>query len=578
MESENIPPSLELIPWQQPQRLISQNPPDNRYELIVGNLRDNVIANLLGIAPSKNPISMELRTHVETQLRQLFPSFHTPDHPTYASMIRRAIEEINEESGASEEEISAFLKREYRDLPFAHESFLSHHLKKLCDNNDIVHAHNGRYMFPEKVGNCQKVVKRFRKRRRQGWRRSKHCTNQYTDLSKKQCGMIAEERSKESGQLKMSEEIERVVLQGRESIHGQEIEFVEDLDKLDGQSSNKFKEQNVVDKQLISTTEQHKEEFMTSNMKNRSEEFLSKFSSCLLLMEKPHCDYIEPLCGLRTDECLEEEQWKQRNSPDEEKGIEQGKQPLYEVIEQGKQPQYEVKEQSGTEERLAIVGSKTSVTCNGEGESLRQGEQQKVHSPNGKLIIVCGLLSEKQYQANVSGKKKTTKLLQYETSTVLGQHAEFGHHGISSIQRGISIIQQSPKRKAEINTNMVIPFPSNQCHPTKLQGCKLPRRGRSRKLKPDVEAENFLPTYYHLYHNEKQHQPEAQETGGCLKSTSVANPMINSSLHLDSDQPNYNEQQQKQQQQKRQKRRGRPPRAVKAAAVTLDASLHIQQQ
>ncbi|BBG94552.1 hypothetical protein Prudu_002865 [Prunus dulcis] len=49
-------------------------------------------------------------------------------------MIQRAIEELDEEGGLSEVAISEFIKREYEDLPVAHEGFLRHHLRKLCES------------------------------------------------------------------------------------------------------------------------------------------------------------------------------------------------------------------------------------------------------------------------------------------------------------------------------------------------------------------------------------------------------------------------------------------------------------
>lgn len=60
-------------------------------------------------------------------------------------MIQRAIKALNEDGGASEGGISEFIKREYEDLPVAHEGFLRHHLRKLCESGVVVSLKCGRY-------------------------------------------------------------------------------------------------------------------------------------------------------------------------------------------------------------------------------------------------------------------------------------------------------------------------------------------------------------------------------------------------------------------------------------------------
>lgn len=61
-------------------------------------------------------------------------------------MIQRAIEELNEEEGGvSEVAISKFIKREYEDLPWAHEGLLRLHLKKQCEIGVLVSLDGGWY-------------------------------------------------------------------------------------------------------------------------------------------------------------------------------------------------------------------------------------------------------------------------------------------------------------------------------------------------------------------------------------------------------------------------------------------------
>lgn len=61
-------------------------------------------------------------------------------------MIQQTILKLNEECGSKEEDISRFIEKEYKGLPWAHSSFLSHHLEKLCRAGELVCVDNERYM------------------------------------------------------------------------------------------------------------------------------------------------------------------------------------------------------------------------------------------------------------------------------------------------------------------------------------------------------------------------------------------------------------------------------------------------
>ncbi|KAK7844324.1 hmg-y-related protein a [Quercus suber] len=52
-------------------------------------------------------------------------------------MIHKAIEALDEGEGSSKASISAFIKSNYHDLPWAHESFLTCHLTKLIEKDEI---------------------------------------------------------------------------------------------------------------------------------------------------------------------------------------------------------------------------------------------------------------------------------------------------------------------------------------------------------------------------------------------------------------------------------------------------------
>lgn len=105
-----------------------------------------------------NTVRSGLNNHIEQCIFEKLSDLHTPDHPTYALMIQRAIEQLNEEKGSTEEAISKFIKEDVEDLPLAHASFLSHHLNKLSESGEIVKAHENCYMLP--VENTNSLLKR----------------------------------------------------------------------------------------------------------------------------------------------------------------------------------------------------------------------------------------------------------------------------------------------------------------------------------------------------------------------------------------------------------------------------------
>lgn len=63
-------------------------------------------------------------------------------------MIERAISELNDKGGSTEESISKFIETHYDDLSTAHASYLSHHLKKLVTKREIVCTSDYRYTLP----------------------------------------------------------------------------------------------------------------------------------------------------------------------------------------------------------------------------------------------------------------------------------------------------------------------------------------------------------------------------------------------------------------------------------------------
>ncbi|KAL6281677.1 hypothetical protein ACE6H2_018558 [Prunus campanulata] len=76
---------------------------------------------------------------------------HTPDHPPYSQMIFKAINSLSyEEGGANKAAISTYIKSEFHDLAWAHESLLSHHLGKLLERGELVTSTTaGDYLLPK---------------------------------------------------------------------------------------------------------------------------------------------------------------------------------------------------------------------------------------------------------------------------------------------------------------------------------------------------------------------------------------------------------------------------------------------
>lgn len=123
---------------------------------------------------ANTPLSENQKAHlVEERLTQFLSSLHTPDHPPYAWMIERALQELNEggAGGSTEESISKFIRKEYNDLPWAHHTMLKHHLAQLCEIGSIVLTHDKRYLLAS--GNSDLKVRR--KSRRKSAKRKGGC-------------------------------------------------------------------------------------------------------------------------------------------------------------------------------------------------------------------------------------------------------------------------------------------------------------------------------------------------------------------------------------------------------------------
>ncbi|CDP00777.1 unnamed protein product [Coffea canephora] len=167
--SPDIPPETEN-PLPKTQEFSNENsfPFDDgqKHSHATGTKMENFKAFLLRYALSSSPtksLSPLQRSMIEQRLHDFFPDFHTPDHPPYAAMIEHAIEKLNEEGGSTEEAISLFIRKEYPDLPRAHDSLFKYHLKNLCEDGAVVKAGNRFYMTgdehsPDSLYNLSHIV------------------------------------------------------------------------------------------------------------------------------------------------------------------------------------------------------------------------------------------------------------------------------------------------------------------------------------------------------------------------------------------------------------------------------------
>ncbi|XP_045813445.1 glutamic acid-rich protein-like isoform X1 [Trifolium pratense] len=152
------PPPLRLLLYSRNNRVMTQ-------------LRDSLLSQLTELHPTLPPSVLTRRSSfIQSRLQNLFHSFHTPTHPPYALMINRAIVELNDQNGSTEEAISGFVRREYEDLPWAHSKILSVHLKRLCQVGELACNEDGRYVFPG--GEEEKEGGKGSKKRKRGDRRS----------------------------------------------------------------------------------------------------------------------------------------------------------------------------------------------------------------------------------------------------------------------------------------------------------------------------------------------------------------------------------------------------------------------
>ncbi|WMV22811.1 hypothetical protein MTR67_016196 [Solanum verrucosum] len=108
------------------------------------------------------PLSEAQNSILEQHLDRLMSGLQTtPDHPPYAWMIEKALQELDEEEGSNEDSISEFITKNNDSLPRAHTTMLKHHLENMCERGEIVMIDEGRFSLPgdSENSNPKKKVK-----------------------------------------------------------------------------------------------------------------------------------------------------------------------------------------------------------------------------------------------------------------------------------------------------------------------------------------------------------------------------------------------------------------------------------
>ncbi|PHT49805.1 hypothetical protein CQW23_09552 [Capsicum baccatum] len=116
------------------------------------------------------PLSQTKNAILQQHLNRFFDCLHiAPDHPPYSWMIEKALQELNEKGGSTEDSISTFIKKEHDSLPWAHMTMLKHHLQKMTEKGEIIMIDGGRFVLP----GDNKTLNRKRRRRRKYLKRKR---------------------------------------------------------------------------------------------------------------------------------------------------------------------------------------------------------------------------------------------------------------------------------------------------------------------------------------------------------------------------------------------------------------------
>ncbi|CAI9095978.1 OLC1v1032029C1 [Oldenlandia corymbosa var. corymbosa] len=119
-------------------------------------------------AASGGSLPESRRALLQDRVSHFVSRLHSPDHPPYAWMIERALRELNERQGSSEDSISNFIKNEYHDLPWSHLTMLKYHLARLCQSGELVLTSGQRYLLAAAISERKERTKHRKLKRKRG--------------------------------------------------------------------------------------------------------------------------------------------------------------------------------------------------------------------------------------------------------------------------------------------------------------------------------------------------------------------------------------------------------------------------
>ncbi|XP_059308804.1 meiotically up-regulated protein C8C9.04-like isoform X1 [Lycium ferocissimum] len=175
------------------------------------------------------PLSATQNSLLQEKLNHFLSCLHAgPDHPPYAWMIEKALQELNEEGGSSEDSISEFIKKEYDSLPWAHTTLLKRHLQMMSEKGEVLMTDGGRFSLPGDNKSMNQKRKRKRKRR-PVWEVKQKKLRKKQKKGAKRVQHDGVEVAKE--QKKLAERQNEVTVDGKQ---GQENQVREEYRGLDG--------------------------------------------------------------------------------------------------------------------------------------------------------------------------------------------------------------------------------------------------------------------------------------------------------------------------------------------------------
>ncbi|XP_015578966.3 uncharacterized protein LOC8258195 isoform X1 [Ricinus communis] len=448
------------------------------YNCIMAKLKDLVFKNHVATNPSISNVP-KFKSHIEQRLQELFHNFYTPTHPPYAYMIQKAILELNQKGRLCEEEISAFIKRKFKDLPFGHESFLRHHLEKICKEN-LVHDSDGLYVLEVKRQNIE--------------------------MFNPQIGPWSQEPL-HATELKYHNE--RTIILQRD---GQEVLFnkQDDHGAFSTTTNSLGRSQNLNHNYSAPSL---KDMCMESVMKTREfEEKPLGFSVFLNGMEELKYDNCGDMTDAKRKDSVQKEKLTQTQTSREEM-----KSNIV-VIEGQKQLQQPEEKVWGLCSDSAGGGVNSRVACKGYYMPVvEEGKQLQITSPPEQRELICGLLAQQHHLPKISGKKRAEKLRQVQLSTSPELRIDTGLHlHLSSV----NMKKNAPE--------------SSQADPVHQYEQQPPKRQRRGRLPKKTCDENMItksksPANGHGW-SERQEQLERKGNARCPGLNSVADTTLALSL------------------------------------------------